>query len=88
MVFNNISKMYKYNNRQTNEDYNLRHTTIVAHGFEGINEDKLNEMLKRNGENGKIKSYFEELRKDFYNLTKTDDTNIFNEINEKIIIKL
>ena len=80
-TYKKIKKMYK-------KDYNLRHTTIVAHGFEGINEDKLNEMLKRNGENGKIKSYFKKLRKDFYKLTKTDDTNIFNEINEKIINKL
>ena len=88
MEFIQMSSGYMEKYKMYKKDYNLRHTTIVAHGFEGINEDKLNEMLKRNGENGKIKSYFEELRKDFYNLTKTDDTNIFNEINEKIINKL
>jgi hypothetical protein len=81
-IYEKIQKTYK-----KGED-NLRHTTIVAHGFEGINEGKLNSMLRRYDENESIKPYFKELRKSFYKLTVTDDKNIFDEINEIIISNL
>ncbi len=83
-IFNSVYKMYKKGRN------NLRHTTIVAHGFEGIGEYELNRMLKENGElkYKNIEPYFKELRRDFYKLTKTDDKNIFDKINEEIVGKL
>lgn len=83
-IYEKIQKMYKKGHN------NLRHTTIVAHGFEGINEDKINNMLKENGES-EIKQYFEKLREDFYNLTGTDSkgsNNVFDKIGDEIICKL
>jgi hypothetical protein len=83
-IYEKIQKMYKKGRN------NLRHTTIVAHGFEGIGEYELNRMLKENGElkYKNIEPYFKELRRDFYKLAKTDDKNIFDKINEEIVGKL
>ncbi|MBW9221542.1 hypothetical protein KKP97_00575 [Methanothermococcus sp. SCGC AD-155-C09] len=79
-VFIKIHKMYK-------GDHNLRHTTIVAHGFKGTNKKKIDETLKRNGVNEDINKYFKDIRSEFFKLIKRDDINIFNKLNGKIISK-
>ena len=81
-VFGKIQKMYK-------KDYNnLRHTTIVAHGFEGINKEKIGDMLELNGINEDINKYFKTIKSEFFNIINKDEINIFNKLNDNIINNL
>ncbi|AEH07258.1 hypothetical protein [Methanothermococcus okinawensis] len=84
-VYEKIQKMYK-------KDYNnLRHTTIVAHGFEGINKGRINDMLKSNGiENCDIDRYFNAIKSEFLKIAIKDNNNgkeenIFDKLNNEII---
>ena len=82
-IYEKIQKMYK------KEQDNLRHTTIVAHGFKGINKNDFKKMLENNGVmDTDIIQYFTKLKNEFHILTRTESKNIFDEINEKIISNL
>ena len=79
-IYEKIQKMYK------NEEYNLRHTTIVAHGFKGINKDDFKKMLENNGvRDTDIVQHFTKLNNEFHTLAGADDKNIFDKINDTII---
>jgi hypothetical protein len=75
-------KMYK-------KDYNnLRHTTIVAHGFWRINKEKINKMLTDNQINKYIDKYFKTIKSEFFNIADNDESNIFDKLNDEIIYNL
>jgi hypothetical protein len=86
-IFKNIVHTYKYNNE------NLRNSTIVAHGFEGINEYKINNVLSKREIHKPISEFFkDDIRGKFYNIVnknnKNENKNIFDEIKEAIISNL
>ncbi|MDK2790376.1 MAG: hypothetical protein PWP15_883 [Methanothermococcus sp.] len=81
-TYEKIQKMYKKNYN------NLRHTTIVAHGFEGINNEKIRHMLKLNGINEDINKYFKSIKSEFFNIVNKDEINIFDKLNNEIINNL
>jgi hypothetical protein len=81
-LYENIQKIYK------KDDKNLRHTTIVAHGFKGVNKDMINEMLAKNEINKDIEEFFtEDIKNKFYKKIIGEDVedNIFDKINNEII---
>ncbi|WP_292459996.1 hypothetical protein [Methanothermococcus sp.] len=83
-TYEKIKKMYKKNNN------NLRHITIVAHGFEGINKEKINNILKLNGiKNEEIDEYFKNIKLEFFKIANNKEKeNIFDKLNSEIIKKL
>ena len=92
-VFNNISKIYRYYNNKTRENISLRNSTIVAHGFEGISEYKINYVLSKHEIDKPISEFFkDDIRGKFYNIVnknnKNENKNIFDEIKEAIISNL
>ncbi|XRO75408.1 hypothetical protein ACO3TA_00575 [Methanocaldococcus sp. 28A] len=72
-----ISKIYKKPNNR-----NLRHTTIVAHGFRGVSKEDIEDGLNKD-----INDFFkEEVKNRIYNIIGKDlEENIFNKINHEII---
>lgn len=79
-VYEKIQKKYKKNHN------NLRHTTIVAHGFEGINKEKINKMLEQNGVNEDINNYFKSIKSEFFKIANSKEKeNIFDKLNKEII---
>lgn len=87
-LFKNIQNIYKI--KEENYSENLRHKTIIAHGFEGISKDSFEGMLKKRGcKCTNVKDYFSEnIKEKFYNYLNEKNNNIFDEINKKIIKEL
>ncbi|XRO77249.1 hypothetical protein ACO3VM_01600 [Methanocaldococcus sp. 10A] len=78
-IFENIKSMYK------NKEINLRNTTIVAHGFNGVSKETINKIIGKD-----INDYFKEnIRKKFCEVVFNKDIkNIFDKYNETLINSL